>query len=132
MPPSAAELEYDLSCAPFFEGAARGELMLQRCEGCGTHMWPVKYRCINCFGGDVHWRAATGRATLYSLVLVHQPYPGFEVPYVLATIETVEGVRFNSTIVGPDPGATPIGADLMVEFDFAHIPFPVPTFRVVS
>src|SRR5690348_10346943 len=85
----------DEASAPFFDGAARGELMLQRCRSCGTFMWPVKPRCVACFSADVDWMAASGRAELYSFVVVHQRYPGFEEPYVLATVETFEGVRFN-------------------------------------
>ena len=45
----------DEASAPFFEGAARGELMLQRCRACGAFMWPVKPRCVECFSGDVEW-----------------------------------------------------------------------------
>ena len=35
----------DDASAPFFDGARRGELMLQACASCGAWMWPVKPRC---------------------------------------------------------------------------------------
>src|SRR5215210_2721645 len=84
----------DEASAPFYEGAARGELMLQRCGSCGAFMWPVKPRCVECFSGEIAWERASGHAALYSFAVVHQRYPGFEEPYVLATVETAEGVRF--------------------------------------
>ena len=122
----------DALSAPFFEGAARGELMLQRCGSCGAFMWPVKPRCVECFSGDVEWAPASGRAELYSFVVVHQPYPGFEEPYVLATVETLEGVRFNTSIVGADAGELEIGMPLEVVFERVSEDVVVPKFKPVA
>lgn len=129
MPTEPLALVYDESSAPFFEAAARGELQLQYCANCQKYMWPVKYRCIHCFAADVRWRAASGRAVLYSLTVVYQSYPGFENPYVVATVETSEGVRFNTGLVGDDVENTPIGTELVADFDPAGTPFPIPRFR---
>jgi uncharacterized protein len=129
---SGLDLAYDESSAPFFEGAARGELVLQRCRSCEKWMWPVKFRCIHCFAPDVEWRAASGRATLYSLSVIHQQYPGFPSAYVIATVETDEGVRFNTTLVGEDVEKTAIGSPLVAEFDADEKPFTVPRFRRTS
>jgi uncharacterized OB-fold protein len=138
MPPEAA-LESarpvpvpDEASAPFFAGAARGELMLQRCGSCGAFMWPVKPRCVECFSNEVAWAPASGHAELYSFVVVHQRYPGFEEPYVLATVETSEGVRFNTSIVGADAGALEIGMPLEVVFERISEDVVVPKFQPVS
>jgi uncharacterized OB-fold protein len=122
----------DEASAPFFAGAARGELMLQRCGACGAFMWPVKPRCVECFSGDVEWTAAAGRAELYSFVVVHQRYPGFEEPYVVATVETPEGVRFNTSIVGADPGELEIGMPLEVVFESLSDDVVVPKFKPIT
>jgi uncharacterized protein len=119
----------DEASSPFFEGAARGELMLQRCASCGAFMWPVKPRCVECFSARVEWTPASGRAELYSFVVVHQRYPGFEEPYVVATVETREGVRFNTSIIGADPGELEIGMPLEVVFDPVSADVVVPKFR---
>jgi uncharacterized OB-fold protein len=121
----------DEASAPFFAGAARGELMLQRCGACGAFMWPVKPRCVECFSGDVEWTAATGRAELYSFVVVHQRYPGFEEPYVVATVETPEGVRFNTSIVA-DSSELEIGMPLEVVFESLSDDVVVPKFKPVT
>jgi uncharacterized OB-fold protein len=119
----------DEASAPFFDGAARGELMLQRCGACGAFMWPVKPRCVECFSADVAWSPASGRAELYSFAVVHQRYPGFEEPYVLATVETAEGVRFNTSVVGVDAGELEIGMPLEVVFEPVSEDVVVPRFR---
>jgi uncharacterized OB-fold protein len=119
----------DEASAPFFEGSARGELMLQRCASCGAFMWPVKPRCVECFSGEVEWTPASGRAELYSFVVVHQRYPGFEEPYVVATVETPEGVRFNTSIVGADPGELEIGMPLAVVFEQVSDDVALPKFK---
>ena len=119
----------DEASAPFFEGAARGELMLQRCAACEAFMWPVKARCVECFSGDVNWAPSSGRAELYSWAVVHQKYPGFEEPYVLATVETSDGVRFNTSIVGADADELVIGMPLEVVFERVSDDVVVPKFR---
>ena len=50
----------------------------------------------------------------------------------MATVETAEGVRFNTSLVGEDVANTPIGADLLAVFDPAEQPFTVPRFRRTS
>jgi uncharacterized OB-fold protein len=130
MPPEARPVPVpDEASAPFFEGAARGELMLQRCRACGAFMWPVKSRCVECFSPEVEWSAASGRGELYSFVVVHQRYPGFDEPYVLATVVTPEGVRFNTSIVGAAPDELRIGMELAVVFDSVSDDVVVPKFE---
>ena len=137
MPPETTEQSRrpvpvpDEASAPFFEGAARGELMLQRCRACGAFMWPVKSRCVECFSAELEWSAASGRAELYSFVIVHQRYPGFDEPYVLATVVTPEGVRFNTSIVA-DPDELHIGMELTVVFDSVSDVVVVPKFEPVT
>ena len=138
MPPDASSQSQrpvpmpDEASAPFFAGAARGELMLQRCGSCGAFMWPVKPRCVECFSANVEWAPAGGRAILYSFAVVHQRYPGFDEPYVVATVESAEGVRFNTSIVGAAPDELEIGMPLEVVFDPVSDDVVVPRFRPAS
>jgi uncharacterized OB-fold protein len=122
----------DEASAPFFEGAARGELMLQRCGSCGAFMWPVKPRCVECFSDAVEWTPASGRAELYSFVVVHQRYPGFEEPYTVATVVTPEGVRFDTSIVDADAAELEIGIALEAVFEPVSEEVVVPKFKVAT
>jgi uncharacterized OB-fold protein len=121
----------DEASAPFFAGAARGELMLQRCGSCAAFMWPVKPRCVECFSADVEWTPASGRAELYSFVVVHQRYPGFDAPYVVATVVTSEGVRLDTSIVVDDAPRLEIGMALEVVFEPVSEDVVVPKFKAV-
>src|SRR3954451_5331664 len=122
----------DEASASFFEGAARGELVLQRCRSCGAFMWPVKSRCVECFSGDLDLEPASGRGALYSSADVPQRYPASEDPYVLATVETAEGVRFNTSIVGADADELEIGMPLEVVFEPVSDDVVVPKFKPLT
>ncbi len=92
----------DEATAPFFEGAARGVLLLQRCVRCGAFMWPFHPRCVECFAADPVWTAASGSGRIHSFVVVHQvAHPAFAeaVPYNVITVELDEGVRMVSSLV---------------------------------
>jgi len=87
---------------PFWDGCARGELLLQRCRACGKPYFYPRPICPECGSTDVEWFAATGRATLYSYVINHRPAPGFEddAPYAIAVVQLTEGPRMMTNIVG--------------------------------
>ncbi len=59
--------------------------------------------CHSCLSPDHHWVQASGRATLFSFVIVHRaldPYWQGEVPYVVAVVELAEGPRLISNLIG--------------------------------
>jgi uncharacterized protein len=132
----------DEPSAPFFDGALDGTLMLRRCRACGTFMSPVagigaavRPRCVACFSGDLEWAPSGGRATLYSFVIMHQLYDEAfapEVPYNIAVVETEEGVRLTSQVVGCPNEALAIGMALQVVFERMSETVAVPKFRPTS
>jgi uncharacterized OB-fold protein len=87
---------------PFWDGCARGELMLQRCRECGEPYFYPRPICPACGSTDVEWFTASGAATLYSYVINHRPARGFEDggPYAIAVVELAEGPRMMTNIVG--------------------------------
>ena len=122
----------DEATRPFFEGAKRHELMLQRCTACGMTMWPVKPRCINCFSPKIEWAQASGRGTLYTFTLMHQVYdPGFadEIPYNVSVVELEEGVRFTTNVVDCPNAELRIGMPLEVTFEDITDEISLPKFR---
>jgi uncharacterized protein len=123
----------DERSAPFFEATVRGELLLQHCGACGRWMWPVRFRCIDCMSGDVVWRPASGRGTVYTFTVIHQLFhPGFaaEVPYNVAVIDLDEGVRCYSTVVGVANDDLRIGDHVEVVFERISAEFALPKFRI--
>ena len=116
----------------FFEAARRGELVVQRCGGCGRHRFPPRPICSECLGRDAEWVRVSGRGTIFSYNVMHQVYhPGFaaEVPYPVVQVELEEGARIVSNLVDCPRDRIEIG--LPVEVVFARITdeITLPKFR---
>jgi uncharacterized protein len=114
----------------FWEGARRGELLIQRCTACQTLRHPPRTMCGAC--GSFEWDTvrSTGRGELYSFAIHHHPpVPGFAVPYIVALVELEEGTRLLANMTGIDPADVRIG--MPVETDFLTIDdtYAVPYFR---
>ncbi len=93
---------------PFWEGAKRGVLMLQRCMDCGRHRFPAARYCAQCRGEKSEWVAASGRGEVESHCSFHKAYwPAFasEVPYAVVQVRLEEGVRLFSNLVSGKPRA---------------------------
>ena len=99
--------------APFWEGARRGELRVQRCADTGRLIFPPRLRSP--WGGRraPEWVTVSGRGTIWSFVVPHPPLlPAFEAlaPYnvVLVALDEDATIRLVGNLV-PEPGAS-IGA----------------------
>jgi uncharacterized OB-fold protein len=87
---------------PFFEAAARGELLYQRCPACGPVQFYPRAVCTAC-GADPEWAQASGRGEVHTYTIVRQNgMPPFadELPYVVAIVELPEGVRMMGNLTG--------------------------------
>ena len=105
---------------PFFEAAKRHELVIQRCEECGTHRFPAREICSHCLSRAVQWVPVSGAGEVFSYNVMHQVYhPGFaeEVPYAVVVVKLKEGVKLNSNLVGVPPQAIRIGMPVKVVFE---------------
>ncbi|MDA1296379.1 MAG: Zn-ribbon domain-containing OB-fold protein [Chloroflexi bacterium] len=121
----------------YWEQAANGKLVLQRCSDCGEAQFYPRVMCIHCGSRSIEWIESSGRATLFTFAIVHvPPHPGFrgDVPYVTAIVELEEGVRMPSQVIGiePDPDQLRIGMPLQVVFDQVTDDVALPKFRPVE
>jgi len=55
----------------FFDGAARGELVIRKCGECGKWYAPDATGCTGCGAQKLEWAAAAGTGTLVSWAAVH-------------------------------------------------------------
>jgi uncharacterized OB-fold protein len=77
--------------AYYWCGGADGDLHIQRCGGCGRYNHPYQAICNACSSRDVKPVAVSGRGTVLSLTVNHQPwYPAIPTPYVIALVELEE------------------------------------------
>jgi uncharacterized OB-fold protein len=130
----------DAITAPFYAGAALGELRIPRCATCGEFVWYPEETCP-ADGGTLEWVAVSGRATLFSWAVVQRAFlPAFAdmTPFVTALVALDEDprVRVPTLIVDADP--TSLVADAPVVADFRPLSFStvpgksvvVPMFKV--
>jgi len=109
---------------PFFEAAREHRLVVQRCLACGVHRHPPRPMCPHCASFDAEFDEVSGRGTLFTYSVVHQPFhPAMRdvVPYVVAVIELEEtgGTRLTSNLV--DAPLDGLRAGLAVEVVFEEM-----------
>ncbi len=122
----------DIESKPFWDGCARGELLLQRCLNCGALRHPPSPICAKCLSPRNEWLPASGDATAYSFVVVHRAFhAAFEegVPYVVAIVTLAEGPHMLSNVVDVPPERVKIGMPLRVWFDRVSDEVTLPKFR---
>ncbi len=114
----------------FWDGARRGELLVQRCTSCKTLRHPPGPGCASCGSLDWDTVVACGRGTVFSYAVHHYPpIPGFEYPLLVGLIELEEGVRMISNITGIEPDEVKIGMPVDVFFDGFGDDLVLPQFR---
>lgn len=118
----------------FWEGAAAGKLLIQRCKGCGTLRHPPGPVCIECHSFDWDTVESAGKGSIYSFVVMHYPeVPPFEHPNPIALIELDEGTRLIAGLVGVKRDEIRIGERVQVEFQsFDDGELILPMFRPVA
>lgn len=115
----------------FWEGARRGELLLQQCEGCAHVYFPPRPFCPGCASRAIRVIRASGRATLYSYVINHRLPKWIDAPYAIAVVELEEGPRMMTNIVDTPqtPEALVLDMPLEVVFEPVTAGISLPKFR---
>ena len=119
----------------FWEGAAKGELLIQRCTDCESLRHPPGPGCPKC--SSMNWQPAvmSGKGTIHSYVRHHHPtIPPFEAGHPVLLVQLDEGPRLISELVEDDAGTTEIEIGMRVEAQFDEVEerFTMPRFRIVS
>ena len=117
--------------AHFWQGGAEGELRFLRCDACETWVHPPAPVCPGCLGRALEPAAVSGRATVLTFTLNHQPWvPAPDHPYAIAIVEIAEqpGLRLMTNIVNCSPEQVRIGMPVQVVFE-QHEDVYVPLFE---
>ena len=122
----------DLDTEPYWAAARDGKLLIQRCNSCAESFFYARPFCPKCWGDDVDWVEASGRATLYTWSVVRQndlpPWPT-RVPYVAAVVDLEEGPRMLTNVEGCEPEELAEGMALEVAFREETEDITLPIFR---
>ena len=81
---------------PFWEAAARQQLVVQRCQDCEYFNHPPRPVCDACQSQRLTFVPVSGRGHIYTFAVMHQPnIAGFEqeIPYINLLVELEEQPR---------------------------------------
>jgi uncharacterized OB-fold protein len=100
-----------------YRGLERQELLIQRCQSCGSLRNPPCPACPTCHSFEWNAIPLIGRGILYSYTThYHPPLRGFTIPLSIALAEMEEGARFVGPVSPESVSRMEIGAPLRVEF----------------
>ena len=112
----------DADLKPYWDGARREELLIQRCAACGSFRWYPRPVCHKCWSFDAEWAPVSGKGKVFSYVTVHHAFAApfrNDLPYTVAIVALDEGVRLPASLKECAPEDVRI--DLPVEVRFERI-----------
>ena len=102
----------------FWNGLRERKLLIQRCGGCGALRHPPRPMCPKCRSLDWDAIESSGRGTVYSYVMPHEPrFPFFDYPYIVVLVDLDEGVRLVSNLVDINPADVAVGMPVEVYYE---------------
>lgn len=116
----------------FWEGAAQGKLLFQRCKACGNVQFPPRYQCGACWDAELDWIESAGIGTVESFTIVRRaPTAEFrdKAPYVVVSVTVEEGPRMITSLAGDDALSVAIGDPVTVAFERREDGNTLPVFR---
>jgi hypothetical protein len=114
----------------FWEAAAEGRLVAQRCHECGRLRHPPRPMCPRCRSLEFEVVQLSGRGSLYSYAILHHPrHPAFDYPIIAALVDLEEGIRLVSNLSGVESADIEIGMELEVSFEATENGGAIPVFR---
>jgi uncharacterized OB-fold protein len=119
----------------FWAGAARGTLLITRCDTCHRYVWYPESPCRYCEGTHLTWTRVSGRGTLFSWSVLHYAWiPQFkdQLPFVTALVALEEdpAVRVVSYVV--DCAADQLRAEMPLQVVFRPLRYPGVSAEVVA
>ncbi|WP_324275550.1 Zn-ribbon domain-containing OB-fold protein [Blastococcus brunescens] len=123
--------DIDDETRPFWDGALREELRMQKCSRCGHIRYPISRICPDCLEPGHEWVPLSGRGEVYSSIVFHQVYDkafADDVPYNVSLVQLDEGPRMFSNVVGVPPSEVTVGARVRVVFDRVTEEVAIPRF----
>lgn len=117
---------------PYWEGAAQGKLLFQKCRHCASIQFPPRYHCATCWEVDFDCTESSGKGSIESFTIIRRsPLPAFrdEVPYVVASVILAEGPRMIASLVGGGALEVKIGDMVAVDYQEDNAGRTLPVFR---
>lgn len=115
----------------FWQGLHKDNvLLIQRCVSCQQLRHPPSPMCPKCRSLEHDTVAASGKAELYSYVVLHHPpLPAFDYPNTIALVALEEGTRLLAGLIDIKHDELEIGMQLELEIVRCDDGLTVPMFR---
>ena len=113
----------------FWDGAAKGKLLVQRCTDCGTLRHPPAPMCGTCGSRSSDAAESSGRGHVVSWISSLHPNRPHDEPRIVVLVQLEEGTRLVANLVdAPDDGPY---EDRPVQVDFRDVDgTTMPCFRI--
>ena len=103
----------------FWTSGADGQLRFLRCSDCGYYIHPPLPQCPRCASKDIAPAVVSGKGTVHSFTINHQPWDGSTEPWAIVLVELAEqeGLRLTSNMVNCANEDVRIGMPVRVAFE---------------
>jgi len=105
---------------PYWDGAAAGELRVQRCAKCSGRSLYARPWCPFCWAPELTWEKVSGRGDVIACTIVTQaPYESYarDGRYAIAIIKLEEGPQMMANIVNCPLEKVKVGMKVGVVFE---------------
>ena len=92
-----------------------GRFMIQRCRGCGAHIFYPRVLCPTCGHPELDWVAASGAGTVYAVTIPRRRGGG--APHNVVLVDLAEGPRMMSRVDGIAAEDVKIGMKVTARID---------------
>jgi uncharacterized protein len=108
--------------APYWQGLAREQLLLQRCQRCRRWQWGPEWICHRCHAFDLAFEPVEPHGFVYSYERVWHPVHAalqHQGPYLVVLVELpqADGVRLLGNLLGDPEQAVSIGSPVAGVFE---------------
>jgi uncharacterized OB-fold protein len=121
---------------PFWDGAAEGKLVIQRCRVCAHFNHPPFVECTNCRSSDLGYEAVSGRGAIHQRAIVETPLaiPFDDLPYACLLVELDEQKHLlvAGNLVNASPYEARVGRKVEVVFETQPDGFVLPQFQLAA
>ncbi len=93
---------------PYWDGLKRHQVLIQKCDDCGSYLWYPRQMCSNCTSFALTWTEVDPTGTIYSFTTQHHGTGSkfdSELPYSVAVVEL--DAHPDVKLVGPVNNVTP-------------------------
>lgn len=115
-------VENDGLDAPYWEGAARNELWVQRCKSCRTWQWGPEWICHKCLSLDMGWEQVEPTGNIYAWERAWHPvHPKLKghTPYLVVLVELPQAgnIRMVGNLLGDPMQEARTGTQVQAAFE---------------